>query len=352
MTLPGAHALDHRLRDQPRRRPSGDQRGRDDDVDVLGLFGVDLGGAAVVILGSLLRVAVTACLLLVDLDGEEFGAHRTHLFADLGPRIGSPHDRPEAAGGADRGQAGDARARDEHLRRRYLSGGGDLAGEEPSERVGGLDDCAIAGDVGHRTEHVERLGPRDAGHRIHRQGRDREAGQRVDKLGIQRRAHETDDHGAGGHAGDFLERGSIDGEDHVGGPYLVGRAQCRSGGRERVVTKTRPVARAPFDDDVVTEPDQLADRGRRRRDSGLTGLRLAADSDEHRGTPIVRRAILPHECRSRSLRGWSPGRHRSTPGLDVRRWSGSRNLNRRGGARRRNCAVPHLGSSRRRGSRR
>ena len=43
--------------------------------------------------------------------------------------------------------------------RRDLAGRGDLAGEERAELVGRLDDGAVAGDVGHRGEHVERLGP-------------------------------------------------------------------------------------------------------------------------------------------------------------------------------------------------
>ena len=77
-----------------------------------------------------------------------------------------------APGGADRGQPGDAGADDEHPRRRGLAGRGDLAGEHAAERVGRLDHRAVAGDVGHRGQHVHRLRAGDARHGVQRQAGD------------------------------------------------------------------------------------------------------------------------------------------------------------------------------------
>ena len=154
---------------QPRRRLAGDQRGGDDDVDVLGLLGVELGGLAVEVLAHLLGVAGGGRTFVVDRDAQELGAHRLDLLADLGPRVEGPDDRAQAAGRADRGEPGDPGADDEHLGRRDLAGRGDLAGEQRAELVGRLDHRAVAADVGHRREHVERLGARDAGHRVHRE---------------------------------------------------------------------------------------------------------------------------------------------------------------------------------------
>ena len=44
-----------------------------------------------------------------------------------------------------------------HLGGRHAASGGDLAGEETGEMVGGFDDCAVAGNVGHGREGVKRL---------------------------------------------------------------------------------------------------------------------------------------------------------------------------------------------------
>ena len=134
-----------------------------------GLLGVDLGGPPVVGLARGLGVAVGRLLCSSTSTVRYSPPIDLHLVGDLGSRVGRPDDRAEARGRADRGESGDAGARDEHLGRRYLAGGGDLPGEEPAELVGGLDDRAVARDVRHRAQHVHRLGARDARHRVHRE---------------------------------------------------------------------------------------------------------------------------------------------------------------------------------------
>src|SRR5258706_382924 len=79
------------------------------------------------------------------------------LLACVGRRVVGANDGAEPVGGADRRQARDTGADHEYLRRWHLAGRGDLAGEESAEFMSGLDDCAVAADVGHRREGVELL---------------------------------------------------------------------------------------------------------------------------------------------------------------------------------------------------
>ena len=165
----GLHRRHHGLGDQPRRRAPRDQRGGDDDVDVGGLLGVQLGGLRVEVGAGLLRVAVGRRTGLLDVDAQELGPHRLDLLTDLGAGVERTHDRTQRVGGADRGQPGHPGTHDQHLGRRHLARGGDLTGEERPELVRGLDHRAVATDVRHRRQHVQRLRPRDARHGIHRQ---------------------------------------------------------------------------------------------------------------------------------------------------------------------------------------
>src|SRR2546422_168013 len=80
-----------------------------------------------------------------------------------------------------------AGADDEHLRRRHLARGGDLAGEEATELVRGLDHGAVAGDVRHGGESIQLLGPRDTRHAVHGQYRRLASRELLHQLGVLRR---------------------------------------------------------------------------------------------------------------------------------------------------------------------
>ena len=129
--------------------------------------------AAVEVLAHLPGVAVGADLRLAGRHGHVLTAQRADLLGHLRADVGRPHDRPQAARRADRRQARDAGAGDQHLRRRHLAGRGDLPGEEPAEGVRRLDHRPVAGDVGHRGQHVHRLRPGDPRDGVHRQRGDR-----------------------------------------------------------------------------------------------------------------------------------------------------------------------------------
>ena len=118
MTEPGRIDLDHRGRDQLRRRPARDQRGGDDDVLLGDVAGGQLGLLGLVFLRHFLGVAAggLGLLELLVLDGEEFGAQALDLLLGGGPHVGGGDDGAEAPRRGDRLQAGDADAHDEDLR--------------------------------------------------------------------------------------------------------------------------------------------------------------------------------------------------------------------------------------------
>ena len=133
MTLPGFIDLHHLGGDQLRRGLAGDQRGGDDDVHFLRLLGEHLALGLLEAFAHHLGVAAAAGAFLLVVDLHELAAQRLHLVGHFGARVVGAHDGAQADGGADRRQARDAGADDEHLGRRHLARGGDLAGEEAAE---------------------------------------------------------------------------------------------------------------------------------------------------------------------------------------------------------------------------
>ena len=157
MTLPGFMLLHHLGGDQLRRRLARDQRGGDDDVHVLGLLRVHLALRLLEALAHDLGVAAAAGAFFLVVDLDEFAAQRHDLVGHLGARVVGAHDGAQVRRRADGRQAGDAGTGDEHLGRRHLARGGDLAVEEAAEGVGGLDHGAVAADAGHRGQRVHLL---------------------------------------------------------------------------------------------------------------------------------------------------------------------------------------------------
>ena len=109
--------------------------------------------APVVLLAHLLGVAVArrrGRVHLGHLHGEEVGAHRLDLLGHLGRGHRSRGRWHRASGPCRSRRALPRRPLRRAPWRGHLAGGRDLAGEERAELVGGLDDGAVAGDVGHR----------------------------------------------------------------------------------------------------------------------------------------------------------------------------------------------------------
>ena len=145
-----------------------DQRGRDDDVGILGLFGVHGALRGLEAFGHDLAVAAPAAAIFVVVDFDEFTAERFHLIGDFGARVVSARDgalRPAAVPMADR-PATPAPAM------KTCAGGNcrrrDLVGEIAAEGVGRFDDRAIAGDAGPaRSAHPFFCARQKARNRVH-----------------------------------------------------------------------------------------------------------------------------------------------------------------------------------------
>ncbi len=207
-----------------------------------------------------IAAAAGALFLVVDLD--ELAAERRHLVGYLRPGVVGTHDRAQVRGGADRGKPRHARARDEDLRRRNLSGRGDLAVEEAAERIGGLDDGAVAADAGHRRERVHLLGPRE----LARQAVDREhggllRGQLLHQRGVLGRPDEVDQHAALADQPNFLRARRAHLEDDVRfGPKLGRRGHdLGTRGAVGVVGEVGGLSRTRLDGDAEAQLDQLLD---------------------------------------------------------------------------------------------
>jgi hypothetical protein len=281
----GLHRLDHVGQPQLGRRLAGDERGRDDDVDLGRLLAEQRHLGVDELLAHLLGVAALTLARLGDLDGQELGAHRLHLIGDRRPDVEGADDRAQALGGAERGQAGDAGADHQHLGRRDLAGGGDLAGEERTEALGGLDDRAVARDVGHRRQRVDLLGPADARDAVHRQDRGLARGQAIDQLAVLRRIQERDHDLALARAiglvatvGELGRRADL-AQDVGGRPHLLGGGgDGRAGGQVERVGVAGAGAGAGLDHHLPAGLDPLAHRRRGGSDAALVGADLLDDA--------------------------------------------------------------------------
>jgi hypothetical protein len=141
-----------------------------------------------------------------------------------------------------------------------------------------LDHGAVAGDVRRAGEHIHALGAADARHGVEREGGDRSCGQVVDQVLIEHRREPGDQRGVILQAIELgLGRG-VDAEDDVTAQRVT---QCRPSLDVGVIGKAGEFAGVGLDDHVVAELDQLADRVRRRRHAGLTGLCLLQYSNDH-----------------------------------------------------------------------
>jgi hypothetical protein len=262
--------------DEDRRAASGDERGRDDDVerrDRLLQRALLLGPLG---LGQLTGVAALARRR--DADVEDLRPERADLLADLGPDVVAGDLRAEAAGGRDRLQAGDAGAEDEHARRADRARRGHEHREEPLQLGRGDQRRLVARDVRLRGERVHRLRAGDPRDRLHRQRGHPAVGEGLRGLGRGPRGEEADEHAAGAQARDLGRRRRGDLRDDVGAPRVAER-RPRLG--EELVGQQRARARAGLDGDRVARGDELAHDVRDERDAALAGRGLGGDADLH-----------------------------------------------------------------------
>ncbi len=260
-----------------RRGPAGNQRGRDDDVDVLVLLGVQRRLAGLVVVAHLFGVAGGRDFGVLVRDGQVLAAEGGDLIGHLGPRVGGPHDRAEAARRADGSQAGDTGTDHEHLGRGHLARRGHLAGEEPAEAVGGLDHGAVAGDVGHRRQHVQRLGREIRGTASIASTVIGRADSFSTSSGLSAGESRLTRVAPVAQLADLGIIGRVDLEHDVGVPRP---ADLGTGVDVGSIGETRGSAGAGFYDYLIAELDNLSDSLRRGGDARFT-------SQDSRGIPMI-----------------------------------------------------------------
>jgi hypothetical protein len=177
-------------------------------------------------------------------------------------------------------QAGDARAHDEDLRRRHRAGRGHHHRQCAAVFGGGIDDCAVAREIGLAREHVHDLRAGDARHQLHRESGDaglRHAPERgILAVGI----HDGDDQRASLVAGELGRRGAAHLEHDVG---VFDRAvRDRGAGGDKIgVGNAGLGSRARLDHDVGPERPHLLDCFRGRGNAMLARIGLTRYRNAH-----------------------------------------------------------------------
>ena len=267
----------------------GDERSRDDDVDLGGLLSEERHLGLDERRAHLLRVAAAPLPILLDLDGEKRRAEALDLLLRRLPRVERAHLGAERLCGSDGGEARDARADDEHARRRHGPRSGDLRTEEPLVVMSGLEHRAVAGEIRHRREHVHLLRARHARDALERDrrytpGRE-ERRQRVVALRLEQR----DEHRPILDLRDLrMRRRTHLDHDIALAPHRLGVGHRRPDGLVRLVGVARARPGGALDDDIEAHRAQLLHRLRRGSDTTLARVDLLRHSQSHRPRPSFR----------------------------------------------------------------
>ena len=213
-----AHALGGH---QDRRLAPGDLRRGDDHVLLGGVLVQGVADLLVLLLGQ--RAGVAALVLGVgdEVELQRAPTQRRDLLPGGAADVEAGDDRPQALGGRDRLQAGDARAQHQDLGRGDGSRRRGHHREEATGLAGGEEGRRVTGDVGLRGQRVHRLGTGDPRDRLHRERRHASGGERLRGLARRQRGQMADVDLARAEVRDLA--GGRDGHlrDHVGAPGVV-----------------------------------------------------------------------------------------------------------------------------------
>jgi len=154
-----------------------------------------LGLALLFLLFQLLGVAALVLVGLdVDVQLHELRAEAFHLLAGRLADVVAEDAGPEALGRGDGLQARHPGAQHQHLRRLDGPGRRREQRKEARQPLGGDDSRPVAPDGAHCGEGVHALGPRDARHELHREGRDAPLGERPGCLRPVERVEQANQH--------------------------------------------------------------------------------------------------------------------------------------------------------------
>jgi len=146
--------------------------------------------------------------------------------------------------------------------------------------VGGIDDGAVAGEIGLAREHVHHLRTGDARHQLHGEGGHAGVRHGLESGLVAVRVHDGDDQGAALAGGELRDARAAHPQHHVGALGRV-RRHARAGGREFRIRDTGLDPGAGLDHHVGAEPLHLLDRLRRRGDPVLAGVGLTRNRNAH-----------------------------------------------------------------------
>jgi hypothetical protein len=224
-----------------------------------------------------------------ELELHEAAAHAFDLLPDGRPHIVGPHDGPQALGRGDRLQSGHARARHEHAGCRHRAGRRHQHREHPRQGIGRQQHGLVAGDRGHRREHVHALRPRNPRQQLQGEAdraAGRDLGQRLRRRqGIahrhQRLARAEPIHVGLPGLGVRPRRPHLG--DHIGlAEHLPAIVQHpRAGGGIGLVRKARPLTRAGFHQHFPAGLHELGGRRGHGRHAAFASVGLFGNAELH-----------------------------------------------------------------------
>ncbi len=236
-----------------------------------------------------LGVTALAGALFLELEHEKLGVHAFDLLLDLGAGVEGTHDGAHALGRTDRGKPCHAGPDNEDDRRLDAPGRRDLPAEKSAVMLCRLDDRAVAGDIRHRAQRIELLGPRDSRHTVNCQRGDPGAGESREHIGILCRPEKTDQRLPAAEAIDLvvtlrgvdLRRAHLE-HDIASPPQRLRIGLDRRPGRRiGFVTEARCAPGTRLDANLETETDELRNHLGRRRDAPFARIDLFRYSYSH-----------------------------------------------------------------------
>jgi len=286
----GRHRGHHLARDEHRRSLSGDRGRRDHDVarrddapEQLALPLIERlvlrGGVAALVLGA----------RRLERQFDELRAETVDLLLHRGAHVVGLDLRAKTTRGRDGLQSRHAGPNHEHARGGDGAGGGHQHREHARDVRGGHEHGLVAGDGGHRRQHVHALRARDARQQLERERRDAPLRHGAERLAAAERILQADHDLPGPHQLEVGERRRGRAapphlQHDVGGAEQVGPLRDDRGALVGVFLVAEAGFEAGSGLHANVEPrfDERRDEGGNDRDAPFTGEEFSWDGNTHR----------------------------------------------------------------------